>query len=828
MSIVPEAENNPKRRTKSKKAADSTASTSPLIDSLPPSVRLTFHDLINITMSNMSLNDKNFPLPLIFGSTLVPVFPSLQILRLPHNNLTTIGTTTFPSLPSLSHLDLTSNAINFLPLTISHLSSSLSTAKLAFNNLTEEPLHLLSLPKLSKVELGGNPFLKGIFFARTDGFGPEVFDRVFKEREISLVGNKFSGLGSSGSHSPVTRVVKEVSSSLLKRVGSYDSIITTPSLSPPPHSNSYHGILKKTKEKVLITREFMHQNDCDIDRFVRICDAVGKEVAGNFVSLLGRLEEKPEKVGGDKDGTEKKLVLKCPPHTYDTFENLLKKRRLLPDQAALVVEKIGATLARLHQVGVCHGGLDIRKVLVGEEHLGIILLGMVEGDEVFGGDDGGGADCGSSTPSSFFYEKTNCAGPMLERCDARAYGKVAGDVARLLSQIYGDEEDLREETEEIVEDLLYLEEDCIQLVRRGGEGVGGVLAREGIYPRLRKIRPELALREGFFRWKVTRCCVGYLTAVIFTLTFLAAPLILIVGVVPWFWGGLYRQIFSGLFLTSALVSLLLPLREFPPFRKIGQLWYEMFSFRCNLSPSQRRETLKTQGEQNHMIMMHPHGIIPLHALLWSAYCDQNLQDCYGFGAAATIVGFMPFLRNIMGWLGAGDANYNTIKDGITEGKHYIANRGGRKPRHLFILPGGVAEVFHSEVGNNTIVFQSRRGLCRMALETGASLIPCYVFGATDFFHNMATSDSLLSRISRQLKGGLTYFWGWGGLPLPFCPKVTMTINDPIMVQKYVGGGKVPDAMVDALHGKYMESLVELFEDYKLGAGLKEEDILTIK
>ena len=46
------------------------------------------------------------------------------------------------------------------------------------------------------------------------------------------------------------------------------------------------------------------------------------------------------------------------------------------------------------------------------------------------------------------------------------------------------------------------------------------------------------------------------------------------------------------------------------------------------------------------------------------------------------------------------------------------NRAGRKPKHLYILPGGVAEVFTSTPGRDIIVFGQRRGLCRLALETG--------------------------------------------------------------------------------------------------------------
>lgn len=200
--------------------------------------------------------------------------------------------------------------------------------------------------------------------------------------------------------------------------------------------------------------------------------------------------------------------------------------------------------------------------------------------------------------------------------------------------------------------------------------------------------------------------------------------------------------------------------------------------------------------------MHPHGIVPIQALLWSAYCDQYLSNenraLYGFGAAADVVGYIPFLRNIMGWLSGGSASYKALKDGLTKGISPVVNAAGRTPRHLYILPGGVAEIFTSTVGRNAIVFKSRKGLARLSLETGAELIPTYVFGGTDFFHNLATGDSILSKISRNLRAGVTIFWGHFGLPIPFTPRVTMCIADPIPVTKWVGDGPVPEELIDEL------------------------------
>lgn len=122
-------------------------------------------------------------------------------------------------------------------------------------------------------------------------------------------------------------------------------------------------------------------------------------------------------------------------------------------------------------------------------------------------------------------------------------------------------------------------------------------------------------------------------------------------------------------------------------------------------------------------------------------------------------------------------------------------------------------------------FKTRKGLIRLSLETGAQLIPTYVFGGTDFFNNLLTGDGFLSNFFRKLRMGVTIFWGYLGLPLPFLPKVSMCIADPIPVKKWEGPGPIPQEIIDELHSKYLQSLKELFDNYKEQAGYANAELL---
>lgn len=325
-----------------------------------------------------------------------------------------------------------------------------------------------------------------------------------------------------------------------------------------------------------------------------------------------------------------------------------------------------------------------------------------------------------------------------------------------------------------------------------------------------------------FLWipKTLRVLVGAASMTLFAVIFLSVP---ITGCIFIFYHRcpLLATILGALTLTSVLA----PAKEWIAARKFGQLWYDLLELSSSLNPNELEDLINRADNQQYIIAMHPHGIIPFHAILWSAYCDQYLSSkktgkkLYGFGAAADIVTYLPFLRNIMGWLSAGSANYTVLKDGLERGLSACVNANqGRKPRHLYILPGGIAEIFTSTPGKHTIVCKKRKGLMRLSLETGANILPCYVFGGTDFFHNLATGSGIISKLCRKFRIGVTVFWGRLFLPIPYFPRVSICIAEPIAVERWQGEGPVPDQLILDLQGKYLKSIQDLFDKYKAAAG----------
>ncbi len=340
----------------------------------------------------------------------------------------------------------------------------------------------------------------------------------------------------------------------------------------------------------------------------------------------------------------------------------------------------------------------------------------------------------------------------------------------------------------------------------------------------REIRFYDCIPENYL-WipRPVRLAIGWVTVTIFCAAFYIYPAVLFVSALLIRQYGL-RAAFP--YLAAEVFALVVFSNwpgnvEWPWARSWFQLWYEIFDFKASVSPERRAEYTRRAGPKSNekfIIAMHPHGIVPIQACLWAAYSHQHYDDIYGFGAAAAVVSYLPVVRQLLGWLTCLPASYETLRRGITMGDCPPANRAGRKPKNMYILAGGLAEVFTSTPNRDIIVYRKRRGLCRLSIETGAKIIPVYVFGGTSFFQNLATGDGFLSRFSRWLRVTFTLFWGQYLLPIPYPAKVRLVVAEPLKFPEGCKPGEPSEECVAELHQRYIESIQKLFDDYKAAAG----------
>jgi len=130
-----------------------------------------------------------------------------------------------------------------------------------------------------------------------------------------------------------------------------------------------------------------------------------------------------------------------------------------------------------------------------------------------------------------------------------------------------------------------------------------------------------------------------------------------------------------------------------------------------------------------------------------------------------------------------------------------------------LQPGGIAEMFYG-TDCEQIILSKRKGLCRVALQTGASLVPSYVFGANEIYTRWFGPHSLAARLSSVLRTSLVGWsgrWGVPFSPLPVRGKLVIVLGAPIEVPRTESP---TDDEVDALHARYVCDLRDLFERNK--------------
>lgn len=135
--------------------------------------------------------------------------------------------------------------------------------------------------------------------------------------------------------------------------------------------------------------------------------------------------------------------------------------------------------------------------------------------------------------------------------------------------------------------------------------------------------------------------------------------------------------------------------------------------------------------------------------------------------------------------------------------------------------GGAQEALNARPGNYRFVVKNRKGFIRVALETGASLVPVISFGETEILDQPSNAPGTKMRayqnfvkkwtgISPILVKGQGFTDGSTGL-LPYRRPITTVVGKPIDVKKTENPNKEE---ILRLHERFMTDIRELFDKNK--------------
>jgi diacylglycerol O-acyltransferase 2, plant len=218
-----------------------------------------------------------------------------------------------------------------------------------------------------------------------------------------------------------------------------------------------------------------------------------------------------------------------------------------------------------------------------------------------------------------------------------------------------------------------------------------------------------------------------------------------------------------------------------------------------------------------MIAVFPHGTAADYRILMDGLMSEVFPNTYQKirVLSASVLFRIPFVRELAMWTGCIDA------------RRKVAERALERGRSVLVIPGGEAEQIRTTRGKDIIFLQSRKGFVKLALQKQVPIVPCYVFGASDYFY---TSHALFSPrewlrktfgICIPLSIGF-----WGSLVCPLPVKTTIVFGRPLVSEVKEKGAPTKEEL-DEAHRAFCDALVELFNRHKgsLGYGDRTLEII---
>ena len=196
-----------------------------------------------------------------------------------------------------------------------------------------------------------------------------------------------------------------------------------------------------------------------------------------------------------------------------------------------------------------------------------------------------------------------------------------------------------------------------------------------------------------------------------------------------------------------------------------------------------------------------------------------------YGAVASVLFYLPVVREFFLWSGFIDAGRKSLER--------VLKAGGS----VHLLVGGEAESLMSAEGTDKVVAAGggRKGVIRLALASGAQLVPVYAFHATDTYHTSTFLWGARMWLARNAQICLPVFWGRWFTPCPVNVRITLGIGAPIPLPAGVSvssaeaaaAAAADPAIVDAYHAAYLRGLMDVYSRYKGEAGYPHERKLEI-
>lgn len=244
------------------------------------------------------------------------------------------------------------------------------------------------------------------------------------------------------------------------------------------------------------------------------------------------------------------------------------------------------------------------------------------------------------------------------------------------------------------------------------------------------------------------------------------------------------------------------------------MWFRknvIHKFIAQYFPVRLVKTCDLDASKNYLMCYHPHGIFCCGTVAISTDAEKWEEKFPGLKRRMIT---LPVTFNIPGmreWALATGA-CNSSKESIK----YCLTTPGFGVTTLVV--GGAQESLQGDETTIELALRNRKGFVKVAMESGADLIPCMAFGEQQVY-NLVKGSSRLRKFQEWLKKVTTVapviFFGRGifnysfGL-MPFRRPINVVVGSPIPVEKVAHPTR---EQVEEKHAQYMQALKDLYEEY---------------
>ncbi|PKX90878.1 diacylglycerol acyltransferase type 2A [Aspergillus novofumigatus IBT 16806] len=221
---------------------------------------------------------------------------------------------------------------------------------------------------------------------------------------------------------------------------------------------------------------------------------------------------------------------------------------------------------------------------------------------------------------------------------------------------------------------------------------------------------------------------------------------------------------------------------------------------------------------------HPHGIISHGA--FAAFATEALGFSRLFpGITNTLLTLdsnfrIPFYREYALAMGLASVSRESCENLLSKG----GADGEGMGRAITIVIGGARESLDALPHSLRLVLKCRKGFIKLAIRTGADLVPVLAFGENDLYEQVRSDQhpiihKLQMLIKRTMGFTIPLFHARGvfnydvGL-MPYRRPLNIVVGRPIQVVQQRDRDKIDETYIDDLHAKYIQELRRLWEQYK--------------